>query len=773
MKTGEGIFAVRAGLLAVRGALLAMCVAPLAAVAQDADLKAVINPTNTVEVGVIGVSKDSSKFGEYNGLNDSGGYLLGNFDVRGGNGYGLGDGTTRWQLNGTDLGTTSRSLGVSVSDQGHWELGIGFDQLRHYTTGGTYQTPYQGSMGGNTFTLPSTFGTINTGGAGTRALASNQTPAFQTQDVYTERKNANLTAGYLFNDQWNVKFAYNRLDQSGAKLIGSGTDNFTVAQGAPGGIAFGAERIAILMNPTNYQTDTVNASLNRVGKKGNLSLSYYGSIFHDAYNGLTFSNPWSNSQATGLPVPGGAAFPLDTMSTAPSNQFHQLSLTGGYRVGPVTRLAGGLSYARNTQDESFAGTYTTTPNTVPGLPVSSLGGLVVNTHADLKLTHQATNALGLSAGFKYNERDNRTASNTYTFLDLGGASRTAVTTPMSNKNYQLELAGDYRIDAKQRLHAGYEYNNVKRWCDDPLANNAQGVTPSYYTGPASCAQVPQSKENNLSLIYKLKATDTADLSAGYTHSDRKADVNSSFYSPNQAINQGYENYGWLAYYQASRKENLFKASVNWQATQQFNLGLKGRYAKDDYDPTLGVQTGKMSSISLDAAYNISENNIVAAYATWQDRSRDLLTGQGRVLVAPGPTNLWTNNLKDTDNTIGINGKQGGLLGGRLDLAEDVSYSTSKSRYSTALLYVNPAVGVQGDTPDIKSDITQVRLSGTYHANKAADVIMGYTFQRLKSDDYYYYAYQYGYTPTTLLPTNQQAPNYSVNVIYAAYRYKFQ
>ncbi len=47
------------------------------------------------------------------------------------------------------------------------------------------------------------------------------------------------------------------------------------------------------------------------------------------------------------------------------------------------------------------------------------------------------------------------------------------------------------------------------------------------------------------------------------------------------------------------------------------------------------------------------------------------------------------------------------------------------------------------------------------------------YQRLKADDYYYNAYQTGFTPTTLLPTNQQAPSYSVNVVYAAYRYTFK
>lgn len=777
MKTGKENIAVSAIALAVRGALLAMCVVPMVAAAQDAGVKALTNPTNTIEVGGLYVSKDSPKFGEYNGLNEKGGYLLGNVDVRGGDGYGMGGGATRWEVFGTDLGTTSRALGASVSSQGQWNLGIGFDQLRHYTTGGTYQTPYQGSMGGNSFTLPQAFGTINNGGSGSRALTANQLSSFHTEDVYSERKNTSFTAGYIFNPHWNAKFDFNRLDQSGAKLIGSGSDAFTVAQGGPGGLAYGGERIAILMNPTNYQTDTVNAALNWVGQKAHLSMSYYGSYFHDAYTGLTFSNPWTTGQPTGTAVPGGAALPLDTMSTPPGNQFHQLNLSGGYKLSSATRLAGGLSYSRNPQNEGFAGAYTTTPNTAPGLPASSLGGLVVNTHADLKLTHQATKALGLSAGLKYNERDNRTPSNTYTFLNLGGESQTVVNAPMSNKRTQFELAGDYRIDAKQRLHAGYEYESIKRWCNNALANSAQGEDPvgttvaAYYT-TASCAQVPQSKENKLAIGYKLKATDTADFNAGYTYSNRKSDMNSSFYNPMQGNSEGYENFGHQAFFQASRKEDLFKAGVNWQATERFNLSLSGRYAKDAYDEALGVQNGKATSANLDGTYSFSEASTLSAFYTWQNRKRDLLNANGRNAVAPLPK-LWTNNLTDEDTTVGINAKQKGLLGGKLDLAQALTYSTAKSRYSTSQQYLPVAVGNTGDSPDVKSDMTQFRLTGSYHLNKAAEVVMGYTYQRLKSSDYYYNAYQYGFTPTTLLSTNQQAPSYTVNVVYAAYKYSFQ
>lgn len=775
MKTEEKRFAVSPISLAVRGALFAMCAVSFAAYADDAadaEIKALISPTNSVEIGAMDVSSGSNKFGEYNGLRKSGGNLVGNVDVRGGSAFGKQGGTLRWSVYGTDLGTTSRSLGGSVENQGQWNLGLSFDQLRHYTTDG-FQTPYQGSMGGNTFILPPSFGRINTTTPGARTLTATQLSNFHTEDVYSQRKNTKFTAGFNFNPSWNVKFDFNRLDQSGAKLMSAATDVFT---GGPGGLNFGGERIAMLMNPTSYKTDTLKLALNWIGEKAHLSASYDGSVFHDDFSGVSFSNPWVAAGATGALVPGGAAFPINTMSTPPSNAFHQLSLTGGYRFGAATRLSGGISYGRNTQNESYAGTFTTTPNTMTAMPVSSLNGLVVTTHADLKVTHQASKALGLTAGFKYNERDNRTAANSYTFLDLGGAALTSVSTPMSNKRTQFELAGDYRISPSQRLHAGYEYESIRRWCSDPLSNNAQGAgAPVGYYTTASCAQVPKSTDNKLGLSYKLKATDTVDFNAGYAYSDRKSDVNPSFYNPMEARTTGYENFGYRAFFQASRTQDMFKAGVNWQAADRLSLGLNGRLTKDDYGSSpLGVQRGEASSINLDATYAYSDNSSVSVFTTWQDRSRDLLTSQTRNAVAPQvPANQWVNNLSDKDNTIGLSGKQKGLLGGKLELFEEFTYSLAKSRYSTSQLYTPVALGADGITPDIRSELTKFRLNGTYKLDKASNIVLGYTFQKLKSNDYFYNGYQYGFTATSMLPSNQQAPNYKVHVIFAAYKYTFQ
>lgn len=792
MNTHARGFALSALSIAVRAALLVVA-APLVAVAQQApadDAKDLTCPTSYFDLGVLNVPADSPKFGEYSGLNESGMYALADFDLRGGNAWCQGSGTLHWDARGTNLGTTSRNLGANVSAQGWWSFGLDYDQLRHYTAD-NYETPLLGSRGDNVFLLPPTFGVINTTttavngvltstNKGTQTLTPAQRSAFHRDDVYNERENTSLTAGYAFNKDWSVKFDFKRLDESGAKLISAGTDAFNLT--SSGGFNYGGERILVLMNPTEYKNDTFALALNWVGRQAYVSATYYASLFHDDFNGVSFSNPYVSGGTGNAPVPApgtspGAAFPISTMSTPPSNQFHQINLTGGYIFSPATKLVGGVSYARNTQDASFAGTYTTVPDTVPGLPVSSFDGRVLTKHADAKLTHQLSGAVNLSAGFKYNERANESASNTYTFVDLGGGKATAVNIPMSNKREQFDAGADWRIDTRQRVHFGYEYDHIDRWCGNALANNAQGslsATNAGYYVFASCVQVPKDTENKLVTTYKLKLGEKVDFNVGYTHADRSADVNPSFYNPMQANNQGFENFGYRAFFDASRRQNLFKGGVNWQASDKFSISVNGRYTKDDYyDSALGVQNGNSGSANVDANFSASENVTFGGYFSWQKRSRDLLTAAGRNAVAPLNT-LWANTLTDRDNTVGLNGRQKGLLKGKFELGEDFTYGLSKSKYYTTLVQnIANAQGNNGTSPNISSQLTQFRLMGTYELNRASHVMLGYLYQRLKSNDYFYGAYQYGFTPSSLLPTNQQAPNYSVNTVFVAYRYSFR
>lgn len=830
--------------LAVQGALAAMAMMPMIASADDnADLKALTQPNSFVEIGATNVSNGSDKFGEYNGLNKSGVYGIGNLDVRGGDAY-TDKGNTRWEVYGKDLGTTSREFGVNVADQGSWNFGLRRDELTHYITD-TFQTPFQGAMGGNVFALPSNFGVINTVNNtknlpyGTQALTATQQADFQTQDIHSGRTNTGLSAGFSIDKQWSVQFDYNRLAQNGAKLISAASDGFGTSGTVGVGVvvpqyAYGlakGESPVMLANPTNFSTDTIELTTNWIGEKGHFTASLYGSIFHDNYSDVEWTSPYFGNGATvkeanGAAV-GASGYPVEAISTPPSNTLVQASVSGGYNLAPKTKLTGGLSYGRNTQNQAYVNVPGGADNlmqnsitlangtTAAGLPQNSLNGLVVTTHADLKLTDQSIKDWSFLAAVKYNERDNRTEALPYGFLNIDPAGTlsstgglqasqdpagTAVNTPMSLRKTDIDLSADYKIDHAQNVRVAYNYEKIERWCDSALANNAGllygsdpnagGTAAAYYGSTASCVQVPDSKENKIGLNYRFKPTDDLSLNAGYSYADRKADVLTSFYSPLSAYNagEGYENYGYVAYFDASRTEQLLKASVNWQANDQLNLGLSGKYAKDDYnDSALGMQSGSIWSLNLDATYQLGEKSSISAYATAQKRERDLLSENGRNVTYVNVLKEWQTKYSDNDYTIGLNLKQDGLLSGKLSVAADLTYSNSTTGWNTSTIAApNIAGGVTcagilsastsgyscGATPDITTKLAVLKLSGVYTLNKQSQVGFGVLFQHLNADDYIYNAYQMGYTPTSVMPSNQQSPSYSISTIYATYRYNF-
>ena len=807
---------------AVQGALAAMFVIPAMAFAAeptDADVAFIRKPTNFVEIGAAHVSTDAAKFGEYNGRNESGTELVGNFSVRGGDAYQGGDGTMRWGVTGSDLGTTSRELGATVENQGRWKIGVGYDELKHVITD-SYQTPLQGNKGDNFFAMPTSFGvinatatktglaanptdpvmatvpgitTLNTLAPGARVLTATQQSLFRTEEVSTTRKNTSFNAGYIFNPQVSVQFDYNNLKQSGAKLISAPNSPQTTPLPTTG-TQWHAEAYSILMNPTNYNTDTYNLALNWNGDKGHLTASYFASIFRNDDDRLT----WNSAQSSGVAgnaktaacaagATSASCYYTGVMSTAPGNDFHQLNLSGGFAFTPATKLTGGVSYGRNTQDDS----YITGMPEIGVLPMASLDGEVVTKHADLKLVNQATKDLALSASYKYNERDNNTSSRVYTYAAINSitVNDVAPNAPYSNKKQEFELAGNYRIDKRQSVQVAYNYDKTNRWCNE-------------YADAADCLIASKNTEDRLGAKYKLKASDNVSFNAGYTYGDRKGSYDFDARTPligrdNNVVPKNYVNSqnfpGYIAAPYAERKQDLFKAGANWQATDQLDLSVEGRYAKDKYDSTLGVQDVKSTGISLDATFSYSEDAAVSAYADWQNRKRDMRIGGASNLSTPAgvgtntgttyaaliaPSNIWTNDLKEDGYTIGINTKHK-LMGGKLELVGDLSYSFDESSYETQLGY-NPATACNatnetacGALPDITSRVTTLKLKGTYQVDKASRVAMAYIYQNRHTNDFYYNGTQYGYTSNRGLPTNEQEPNYSVSVVAVSYIYNFK
>ena len=728
------------------------------AYADDQEAAALMNPTSSVEVEQLYVSQSSQKFGEYNGLNKQGGYLNGNINVRGGDAYKDNEkgGTNRWSINGTDLGLSDRSASVGFSDQGNWGVNVGYDELQHNLAPG-YQTPYIGSMGGNNFTLGG-FGTVNTGGNGTRVLTGPQQAAFTPMDISSTRQNTSLSATKQLDSGLSASFDFNHLNQSGAKLQSFG--NSSVYPGVQG------EKAAVMPNPTNYQTDTVNLALNWLGEKGHLTGSYFGSFFRDGYNGVNFAT-WASAGTTST---------TQIMSTAPSNQLQQLNLGGGYSFSNSTKLAGNFSFGRNTQNTaSMYDGY----QTQAGYPAPAFNGLVNTSHADLKLTDQSIKDLHLSAGFKYDARDNLSQSSTQRDYGIGyttGSTQLGIypNVPLSYRKALVELAGEYRISKGQQVQVVLANQNLNRYCNQygvgPTAN--YGAT-GYYPAGADCVLANYNRTNSLNAVYKVKATEDVDIKLGYGASVRQATTNpnslttfsqsSSYYGFN-----GGSRVGYMPFFEASQNQQNIKANANWRAREDLSFGLGGKWTYSTYPASVyGVQNSTVASINLDSVFDYAEEASATAYITQQFGQRSMTNYSSATLT-------WNNTLQENDTTLGLGIKHGGLLAGKLVLKSDLTYSLGQSMYQTMPVPggICGTTGACGSPGPIKNIMASLKFGGDYTIDKSSKIGLKYIYQHLRSNDYYYNVYGYGQTASGVLPTMQTSGSYNVNVIAATYTYSF-
>jgi MtrB/PioB family decaheme-associated outer membrane protein len=653
MKTKNGSFAVRASVVAVQSALVALAaMSPAQAAEGDDAARRLTQPTNVIEVGAGYVSDDSAKFGEYNGLSNKGIYGIFNFDLRGGGNYENGD-PTRWRATGTDLGLETRDIHLEYGQQGKFRIDVNYDELRRERSD-TFQTPYRGA-GSNLLTLPSNWlkpfvpqvsgsainfrslspttglAPSNVGGVVTPPTAAQQAtvnniiatdvPDFQNVDLSTKRKALDAGFSYNIGPRWEFKASAKHEKKDGLKPMGAVTSQVS-------------EYATIIPDLIDQTTDQYNASLTYTGDSAFFQVAYYGSVFHNDVSSMTWQDANDPTKTA-------------TLSSAPSNSFHQILLTGGYNFSPTTRLVLNGSYGRNTQDDQFvtAGQNAQFPL---GLPVSSLDGKVVTTAFNAKLTAKPVKDLNVAAAYKYDNRDNQTPVNTYFFQDANEARAAAASPfnaalglpantlgsniniyanrPYSKKINQFNADADYAVAKGQRIQGGYEYQEIERKCDGSWIN---------------CADAPKTRENTLRAEWRANVVENLSGRLAYAYSERRVNYdenaflalvpmanvvpaggatvsayqylqqtgltgfgpvagfpsapltgNAAIFSPNNNIlpqalygsrNNINEEVGMRRFNMADRNRNKVRGSVNWDASDRLSLQGGLDYNKDDYN----------------------------------------------------------------------------------------------------------------------------------------------------------------------------------------------
>jgi MtrB/PioB family decaheme-associated outer membrane protein len=715
MTARTSVAVVRAGIAAL--AFAAYAIAPTPAAAQDA------KPAGTAEVGVGDVGQGSYKAGEYNGLQKQGAFFVANLDLRSGAAYNSAS-ALRWRIKGVDLGLESRSLTAQVGVQGRFRLKFGYDELRRNRSD-SYQTPYNGA-GTNVLTLPGAWlvptvaGSNNTNPTSARGLvkaigdapyistvaASNgavvsptlaqmalvdaaadaDVPLFHHVNLSTTRTRYDVGFNYIFDPRWLVDVNFRPEHKDGLKPMG------TVSRNS------GADISTVIADLIDTNHNQINLSLAFKGKQGFAQAGYYGSFFTNHVPFMSWQN-WAVAAGT-----------VNTISSAPNSHFNQVSGTGGVTFSPTTKLVASGSYARGTQNDLFI-----TNATTPVVPVSSLNGLVVSTAFTAKLTAKPVKRVNLSAGYKYDNRDNRTAVHIFQYADAeeaatvsanfpGGpnnplgavlAQNANANRPYSKQANQFNADADLSVAKGQWIKGGYDFERINRSCPGSWID---------------CADAATINENTVRVEWRATVGGSLNARAGYAYSVRRADYNENaflalvpyanvspaaatdgatalsfmkangwngwgpalgfavttgnmnlFFPSNNALaNAMYANLnriselpGMRRDYVADRNRDKVRTMLTWQASEPLSFQAGVDFNRNTYPNSIyGVQHARNWAVNVDGTYALTDQLSANVFYTY-DTQRAITAGN--TYTANSNTAAGTNGQP---GVVGLSGNSG-------------------------------------------------------------------------------------------------------------------
>ena len=664
-------------------AIVAALAAAFAAYAQDdEELRMLTKPQSTVEAGIGVVSDDNLRFGQYTGLHEEGAYGLLGADINRRD-----DATGTWlRFRGRNLGLDSRDLRFEHERQGNWGYFIDFSQTPRFS-------PY---------IVNTTLSGIETG-----TQLEGGVPA---RDVRLETRRDALGAGLFkkLGGGWDAAVRVRREEKSGTRL-------------------YGHHAVRFLVDPIDYQTDQLEATVGYTGERLQLSGGYYGTNFQ---NGIPFV------QTNG---PG-----LSPIALPPGNQSHQLFLSGGYGFTPTTRGMFKVAVGRITQEDRFF----LTP--IASVPRDNLGGRINTTLLQAGVSARPLQSLTLRLDLRHEERDDNTPVFVYTTPPATG-THTGENEPRSFKTTVGKLDGTYALPLNFKLSGGVELDQRKR--------NTSTVR--------SVSFRDDTREATYRVGLRRVLAEAVNGALTFAHSERTGSDWLTNVRGNATLGSNLVHPLHLA----DRDRDKLGLTLDWAPLEALSLTFVAEHSQDDYSGrTLGPREGRAQFLSLDAAYTLSETWQASAWVSRSDTRAEQTSCNGALATGPvGATcpttagnGIWEARLRNTGNAVGagVRGKPTGVLetGAELVLASDTGEFHQAPLTGSV---VTPAI------PDVTYDTITLRLTGSYALNKRSGVRLVYVFDRFKTDDWYWTNFVYGDGTTV-----RQDPDQKVHFVGASYYYRF-
>ncbi len=441
--------------------------------------------------------------------------------------------------------------------------------------------------------------------------------------------------------------------------------------------------------------------------------------------------------------------------------------------------------------------------------MASLNGRIDTTHLDVKLHTKLTHEAALTAGYKYDDRDNRTPINQYfympadnnsaaTYPNNATSSNLRTNTPLSKTQQVLYADLDYELSKATRLKFGYDYDKITHTYEPTSGDH----------------------EHTVKAEVKHSFSDTAFGGLAYAHSDRNADtyngaapllatyqagyLASLCVAPNTFVLNGavvactaaasatntattpfLDTPSLRKFFLTDRKRDKLHAFANVAPSEKLDLQFGASYYKEKYpEAEIGYGLTKATgwSANFDANWAATEAVNGLFFVTFEDYSTDQNAHNGASEAGVTTTldrqlntaAFWTTRggvVTRTDRSLtlglGFKVKQDDKFdwGGNLTYA-DTTGSTRFSSLGTSIAATILPV------PDAVSRLSRLELFGTYKVQKDVTLGMKYAYEQFASTDWAWDGQ--GYTSsTTFIGSGLTSPDYRVHVIGAALTYNFK
>ena len=621
------------------------------------------------------VTSNDYRFGDYTGLDDSGLYLSGNAFAR----Y-WGEDAEFMRLEGYRLGQDSRAMFMEGGKQGMYKVRASYQGISRKIFD-TTSTPYRGS-GHDKLRLPADWVSAPTTQGMTQLDSSLHAVKIERDwDIYS------VGAGYTPNSNWAFDVNFRRQERDG-KAVSSGSFFFDAA---------------MFTSPVDDATDELEITTAYNADNWQLNLGYRGSFYDNDNSRLTWDNAYT-AQAPGANT--------GRMSMAPDNDSHQITLAGSISLPRRTIVNGQISLGRMKQDENFLPYTSNALIPTSSLPRNSPNAKVDTTNVNLRAVSSPWQKFTLQGEFRYNERDNKTSENTYNYVvtDLFNSTDSASNIAYDYERYDYRLRGEYRLPARTRLSAGYNYER-----DERTRQERNKTTTDRIWGQV-----------------RTKVPDIADIDVKVYTEERDG---SSYKQLNNVADP--QNPLMRVYNMADRDRDGYKVHMSTYASERFNLGVEYEYNEDDYDNSrIGLQKNKYRRYGFDISYLLPRN--ISVYTSfYKERTKSRQTNS-QTFSDPD----WTGRTEDTfyTNTTGIRYPD---FMNRVDVS--LEYNSARSKSKTT----NNTNGLGTEFPRIRSTLNQLKLGIEYPYNKSLTLGFSYMYEKFDADDWMLEGVEPATTPNLL------------------------